>query len=300
MSLTCDVIRDLLPLYAENMVSDDTRLLVEKHLADCPDCRERLAAMQTAQTLPGEVVAAPFKKLKGRLFWKRIEVIVLTATLVLAAAITVGAYLTAPEYLPYSESLLSFYEGADGTVFVTFNEDVVGYDFGGHAAEDGAVHVYHITAWTNLWQRFFPAHNTQSLVLKAESNQTVTVYYYLEGAEDTFIYGKDLYPNGGTLTLPRLALGYYALLATVLLVIGVLLWFACRGHSPIRDLVGKMLLLPASYLVAHLCIKGFSTSSYALSRDLAAILLVMLPIYCASLLALRLYRKHELIEQTRM
>ncbi len=301
MSLTCNVIRDLLPLFAEDMVSDDTRLLVEKHLADCPDCRERLAAMQTSPALPGGVVAVPLKKLKGRLFWKRIEVIVLTVTLILAAAIAGGAYLTAPVYLPYSESVLSFHEGTDGMLFVAFGEEVVGYDFSGHMAEEsGAGHVYHITAWTNQWQQLFPKHNTQSLVLKAKNDQPVSVYYYLEGAEDTLVYGKDPYPNGGIITLPRLALAYYALLAAVLLVIGVLLRSACREHSPIRDLVEKLLLLPAAYLVAQLLVKGFTTSTYTLSRDFAAILLVMLPIYCAFLLALHLYRKHELIKQTRL
>lgn len=45
MKLPCAVIRDLLPLYAENMVSAETRALTENHLASCEACRDALSAM---------------------------------------------------------------------------------------------------------------------------------------------------------------------------------------------------------------------------------------------------------------
>ena len=32
MDISCDVIRDLLPLYAEDMVSEDSKWLVDGHL----------------------------------------------------------------------------------------------------------------------------------------------------------------------------------------------------------------------------------------------------------------------------
>ncbi len=49
MNLPCEVIRDLLPLYAENLVSAESRGFVETHLAGCARCRAELQAM-TAQT----------------------------------------------------------------------------------------------------------------------------------------------------------------------------------------------------------------------------------------------------------
>ena len=42
MKLDCEVIRDLLPLYAENMVSEKSRALTEEHLAECEPCRQYL------------------------------------------------------------------------------------------------------------------------------------------------------------------------------------------------------------------------------------------------------------------
>ena len=35
----CDLVKDLLPLYAENLLSEESRSVVADHLASCPDCR---------------------------------------------------------------------------------------------------------------------------------------------------------------------------------------------------------------------------------------------------------------------
>ena len=40
MKNDCDIIRDLLPLYADKACSERSRELVEEHLRECPDCRE--------------------------------------------------------------------------------------------------------------------------------------------------------------------------------------------------------------------------------------------------------------------
>ena len=40
MKRECNIVRDLLPLYVENMASDETREFVEAHLSKCPECNE--------------------------------------------------------------------------------------------------------------------------------------------------------------------------------------------------------------------------------------------------------------------
>lgn len=44
--VTCDVIRDLLPLYHDGVCSGDSGELVEEHLRSCVSCREELRAME--------------------------------------------------------------------------------------------------------------------------------------------------------------------------------------------------------------------------------------------------------------
>ena len=37
MKLPCAVVRDLLPLYAENLTEDETKKLVDEHLESCEE-----------------------------------------------------------------------------------------------------------------------------------------------------------------------------------------------------------------------------------------------------------------------
>jgi len=46
MNYPCEIIRDLLPLYIDGVCNEATILVVEKHLAECKECREYYEAMK--------------------------------------------------------------------------------------------------------------------------------------------------------------------------------------------------------------------------------------------------------------
>ena len=46
MKLPCELIRDLLPLYAEHLTSPETGQLIEEHLQSCPACQSRCRPMR--------------------------------------------------------------------------------------------------------------------------------------------------------------------------------------------------------------------------------------------------------------
>lgn len=46
MKYSCDVIKDLLSLYCDNVCSDDSRAAVEEHLNECGDCRNELEKLK--------------------------------------------------------------------------------------------------------------------------------------------------------------------------------------------------------------------------------------------------------------
>ena len=68
MKNECSIIRDILPLYVENMVSEDTSEFVKEHLESCPACRaelEKLREPVEVQTEPQpDMDAAPLKRLE--------------------------------------------------------------------------------------------------------------------------------------------------------------------------------------------------------------------------------------------
>ena len=45
MKISCDIIKDLLPLYHDGVCSNESRLIIEEHLAGCDSCRAELSAM---------------------------------------------------------------------------------------------------------------------------------------------------------------------------------------------------------------------------------------------------------------
>ena len=50
--MKCSVIRDLLPLYIDEVCSEDTKKLVAEHLAECEECRKTLEKMRKTVELP--------------------------------------------------------------------------------------------------------------------------------------------------------------------------------------------------------------------------------------------------------
>ncbi len=48
MKISCDIIKDLLPLYHDGVCSNDSRALIEGHLVECDSCKAELKAMNEA------------------------------------------------------------------------------------------------------------------------------------------------------------------------------------------------------------------------------------------------------------
>lgn len=66
--IDCEVIRDLLPLYVEDMASEASRRLVEDHLEECVDCRRELEEMRAGDAEKKPVYSAePLRELRRKL-----------------------------------------------------------------------------------------------------------------------------------------------------------------------------------------------------------------------------------------
>ena len=75
MKTECSVVRDLLPLYIEDMVSSETEQYVKSHLAECSECQRELDSLKEGEGLTAiekkptanTEEAKPFKKMMKRL-----------------------------------------------------------------------------------------------------------------------------------------------------------------------------------------------------------------------------------------
>lgn len=128
MKITCDIIQDLLPLYADDVLSDDSKKLVEGHLAECEDCSKSLASGLTIP-VPSEIVdtSKPLRKIKKKLL-RRSAIIALTAAacvlLICAGIIYYVFYDEIP--IAYEPGRITAKEAYDETVDVYIQGDYYG------------------------------------------------------------------------------------------------------------------------------------------------------------------------------
>ena len=300
MDKTCSIVQDLLPLYEEDMLREETKEFVDGHLAQCVACRAELDALK-ADVKPAPVSAQPLRDLKRLLRRKKLTAVLLAVTLALTLATAGFAYLTAPQYLPYNAADWSVHE-PDASLDAVLNGEehiciepltpVSGTEVERVIDPDSGETVYIISAWRTLLDKWLGKLDTvngngDNLILLDTTNCRVVYYAQNNGQANMVLYGER---SGGVISLPRLALGYYVLLSLALLITLGIAFFVCRRKKTGKAL-GYLALIPASYLAGHLLVKGFTTTSYQMQRDFSLIILAAALIYAAVMLAINLWRQ---------
>jgi len=295
--INCNVIRDILPLYAEDMVCEDTRTLVDEHLESCGDCRNELERLRCPAKFVPDMDAAPLEHLKKRLRAKRVHTIIFTVLLVLAAAVSVFAVLSAPNYLPYDESIAAIVESSKGKITVSFAPEVTGYSSTHYFDREYGTEVYHIDAWNTSLDSLRPNRGRQNMVINSGEAPVQIFYAQNNGQEDIQVYGPPM-DYAGTITLPRLILGPYFLFALLILLVLTIARFLLHKREKQYALLDKAIPLPLSYMLAQLITKGTDFTSYSVQRDLCFIIFATVLLYCAALIGMGLYKAKILNNKT--
>lgn len=96
--INCNIIRDILPLYVDNVVCEDTKIMVEEHLKHCKSCRETARKLTQEIVLPSDAnvqlqEAKPLKDFKKKMSRKRILVSLVSILMTLVtAAVLLGTH----------------------------------------------------------------------------------------------------------------------------------------------------------------------------------------------------------------
>lgn len=310
MKNECSIVCDLLPLYAEDMVSEDTAEFVKEHLGNCPTCRAELEKLRkpvqpvAAQHVP-DIDAEPLKRLKKALLMEKVQAILCTAAVLLALMLSGLSFLTAPEYFAYSQELVTVTEGANGEATISFSSEITNYKLQRIADPADKKTVYHLEVWTCAWDRMFSKPGAQDVTVKPENGHELLIYFtqFINQSSSNSavcIYGEIEPDSGGWMALPGLSMGYWLAINIVLLVILGVIWLNLRKKEKPRRLVERLILIPIAYMLGHLCVLGFHTLSYSEWRDAQMILAIGILFYCAMLLALSIfYSRKELRDMRR-
>lgn len=291
MSDKCNLVKDILPLYIEDMVSADTRELVSKHLEHCAECRAELKQMQKPAEFIPDTDIAPLKRIKKELLIKRLQTIFITAMSACAIAAVIFAVLTSPGFFPYSDSLMNVTGSPDGNITIAFAPEVTGYSCTREFNSETETEIYRINAWNTAWDLYMSDRGKQNVVISPGLETKLQIFYVQnDGSEDVLIYGPNRNADEGVATLPRLVLMPYFLSALLAFSVLVIARFLLRNKPAVIVWIDRAVLFPVSYMAAHLCTKGTRFTTYSLQHDFCFILLVAILFYFVLLTGKALYK----------
>ena len=113
MKYECDIVKDLMPLYIDDLLSENSKKFVEDHINSCESCKKYYEKLSSEIKIPVSKEARfsdlrPIEYLKSNLTRKIIKKVLAT---MLVLTLCVGAFLFAKLYkLPVDPQMMDFYE----------------------------------------------------------------------------------------------------------------------------------------------------------------------------------------------
>ena len=263
----CDIVKDLLPLYKENLLSEESVKFVEDHLKSCPKCKKQLTdeiEFENKNTKPLVFVEKRIKK-ETRFFTLAV------VSFIGSILIFIISYLSIPRHIEYEKDLYKVYK-SDDIYTVEFSDKVSGIDY--TDTEDAI----YLDAYTTKYDQIFNKDRPKKS-LTFHKDKIKTVLYQNHDSMPEMVIGSG---EVRQTMLPRLLFGFYAR-ASILGFIGLgLIIFALeKFRKKSLSLLAKTFLLggPLSLFLAIIAVKGLNTATYYPTTDFKYIAFLGLGIY---------------------
>ena len=266
MNISCSIIRDLLPLYAEDLASPESGEAVRAHLESCESCRSVYAEIKEKPIIIRE---EPGLDTLRRGLWRRRLLTALCAVLsVCMAGCWFLSWLTAPIYLD-ENVITGIQDNRDGTVTISMDASAVGRQtFQVEIDPTDAGETFVI--WTSRWQEYNWSEPIPRpfAITRTVMHNGIYLFTGREGEENLLIYeNPQKFVNGGMMVLPRLYLSLYFVSALVIGTVLLLCAFVLR-----RKKAGEWLFAAGSLALCYgICqgiVCGFTFASFFAEQEL--------------------------------
>lgn len=166
MKISCEIVKDLLPLYHDDVCSGESRTIVEEHLLECDTCKKYLDSMNSnfiqtnAEKAAEQAKSDILKGIKKKLLRK--NVLISAISVICAIAVLLGGFSLVFHYpipISYENGLVSVKIGNNGMLDVSFNGDDYyrSYQWTTTIEKDGIKqHVVYIYYTDTIWTKYFP------------------------------------------------------------------------------------------------------------------------------------------------
>lgn len=263
----CEIIKDLLPLYEENLLSEESKTFVEDHLKSCPECENLLKdqiQIETKEAKPLDFVEERIKK-ETRYF--TLTVLALIGSIL----IFIISYLNTPRHIEYDKDLYKVYRN-DKIYTVEFSDKVSGIDY--TDTEDAI----YLDAYSTKYDEIFNKERPNKSLTFHKEDLKMVLYQNHEKMPTMVIGHGEIHQT----LLPRLIYGFYAKLSIIgFVVLTFVIFFIEKFRKNAISLPIKTLLTgaPLSLFFGIISIKGFNTATYYSVIDFKYIVLLSLGIY---------------------
>ena len=263
----CQIIKDLLPLYQEDLLSEESKTFVEDHLKICPECEILLKEeikIESKNTKPLDFVE---KRIKKETRYFTLAAIALIGSIL----IFIISYLNTPRHIEYEKDLYKVYRN-DEIYTVEFSNKVSGIDY--TDTEDAI----YLDAYSTKYDEIFNKRRLRKSLTFHKDNFKTVLYQNHESMPKMVIGSGEVHQT----LLPRLLLGFYARFSLIgFLGLGVLIFLIEKSRKKAISLPIKTLLIgaPLSLFLAIIAIKGLNTPTYYPMTDFKYIAFLALGIY---------------------
>lgn len=193
--VSCNIIKDILPLYLDGVVSDDTKKMVEEHLKECDQCRNEAMTLKQDVVLPvsksvrlaeTEVV----KGLKRKLFRKKFFVSAISVILTIGVLSGIYSYMALTKTcVPYDSGKIRV-EDENGALYVVYQGDdlegTVSFDPAEVTIDGKEQNVFTFYCYTTLWSEYIEpifddeTEKTQERIMYVGQKDEIDRIYYGE------------------------------------------------------------------------------------------------------------------------
>lgn len=263
----CNIVKDLIPLYKENLLSEESKTFVEDHLKSCSECENLLKdkiELEKSESKPLDFVEKRIKK-ESRYFTLAM------VSLIVSIIIFIISYLNTPRHFKYEKDLYRVYRGEDFYT-VEFSDKVSGIDY--TDTEDAV----YLDAYTTKYDEIFNKERPNKSLTFHKDNLKTVLYQNHESMPNMVIGSGEIRQT----LLPRLLLGFYSRLSIIgFLILGLIIFILEKFKKKLISLPIKTLIIgaPLSLFFGIISIKGFNTATYYSVIDFKYIVLLSLGIY---------------------
>ncbi len=152
MKLPCETVKDLLPLYTDELISQTTRELMDAHFQECASCTRELESLRNGLRLMDVEPAKSLNQVRKAIRLRRLIAVLAVVMTLVSITFSALVFLMTPIYLSAEDAVDSVYLQENGGLVIDYARCVMG-DTHVNAANGNTMFFCHTTRYDWLRAR---------------------------------------------------------------------------------------------------------------------------------------------------